>query len=735
MSQAKSIAQLEEKKQIQRAYRRLLHAIKKDVLPADKKLIRRSYEMAVRAHAKQRRKSGEPFILHPIEVATICAREIGLGPTSIMAALLHDVVEDSDVELDEIRKQFGDQIADIVEGLTKFKDIYDSASPQAENFRKILMTLTKDVRVVLIKMADRLHNMRTIGSMPQHKQLKIASETSFIYAPLAHRFGLYSIKTEMQDLCMKVTDKDRYLEIATKLNATKKERTRYINSFVDPIRPALENMGVSYRVSGRPKSIFSVANKIKKKGVPFEEIYDLFAIRIIIDVKPELEKETCWKIYSIVTDQYTPIPERLKDFITTPKANGYESLHTTVVGQKGRFVEIQIRSERMDMVAEKGFAAHWRYKGVQSTGIFETWLNSVREALENPSTDAIEFLNDFKSNLFADEIMVFTPKGDHKILPKGATALDFAFSVHSEIGYQCVAIKVNQKLVPLNHTLRNGDQISVTTSKNQKPTESWLKMVVTGKARSRIRSALKDQKRAEASFGKETLQRKLKNLKVDFELNADLLVEHFGFKNRMDFYYAITKEKVNLSEIKSFKIEGKQLVKVEKEAKVAKPKPKPLVQTARSDKVQPKLLINGEAAKKYSYSLATCCNPVQGDDVFGFLTSNKGMRIHRTTCSNATHLLANYGYKVLNVEWQDDSDSSFVATLLITGIDDIGVLQSLTDVITNKLQVNIRSLSISGEAGVYEGRISLVIHNTDQLQFTIRTLTEVEGVDTVTRVD
>ncbi len=513
----------EETRLIQGAYRDLLRSIKAKLSPEDKVNIRASYELAVRAHAEQRRKSGEPYILHPIAVAKICAEEIGLGATAIISALLHDVVEDTDITLEDIRRQFGTRIAKIVDGLTKLDSAYNAESPQAENFRKVLSTLVDDVRVVLIKMADRLHNMRTLGAMPRHKQLKIAAETSYVYAPLAHRLGLYKIRTEYLDLCMKITDPDEYRDIAQKLAETKRSRDEYVQEFIRPLRERLDSIEVPYNITGRAKSIHSIWNKIKKKNVPFEQIYDLFAVRIIVDVPVEDERLVCWQIYSIVTDVHTPIPERLKDWITTPKSNGYESLHTTVIGPKGRYVEVQIRSQRMDEIAERGFAAHWKYKGVsKNPDIYERWLDSVREILDDPNSDAVEFLGDFRSNnLFNEEVFVYTPNGDMKILPKGATALDFAFSIHTDIGYHCQAVRVNNKIVPMGYQLRNGDQVEVVTNNRQRPSEDWLKLVITGKARSRIRSAMKEERRRRGELGRETLERKLKAMKVDFELRSE----------------------------------------------------------------------------------------------------------------------------------------------------------------------------------------------------------------------
>lgn len=733
-----AINQEDEKRLIVNAYRKLLRSIKSKLDDKDRKNIRMAYDLAVEAHSKQRRKSGEPYILHPIEVARICAQEIGLGPTAIVAALLHDVVEDTEVSLGEIKEQFGDRIGLIVDGLTKLDGLYNVASPQAENFKKVLKTLLVDVRVVLIKMADRLHNMRTLGAMPKHKQLKIAAETSFIYAPLAHRLGLYSFKTEFQDLAMKITEPDLYQEIVQKIRVTKQGRTRYINEFLKPINDALQEIGYPYRTHGRPKSIYSIANKIKTKNVPFEEIYDLFAVRIIVDLPLKMEKQICWQIYSIVTDVHTPIAERLKDWITTPKSNGYESLHTTVIGPRGRYVEVQIRSERMDEIAEKGFAAHWKYKGVNDQpDMFESWFDSVRDILENPDTDSVEFINDFKTNLFNEEVYVYTPKGDLKILPKGATALDFAFSIHSDLGYHCTAIKVNKKLVPFGYKLQNGDQLSVTTSNSQKPTEDWLKMVVTGKARAKIRSSLKEEHRKHGNIGKESLQRKFKNMKVDFENNVDILAKFHGFNNRHDLYFEIAMGRIPLNELKNhFKVENNKIIEKEEEVKeVILPKkesgPKSKKLTAK-----PRLLIGGEIADKYEHSLANCCKPVMGDDVFGFLTVSSGVKIHRTSCPNSTNLMANYGYRIMKAEWVSSGDTSFAVDLRITGIDKgPGVIERLTRSISTDLGLNIRSFYIDGNEGFFEGKISLLVLNKDQLTIAIKSIKNLPEVSTVVRIE
>ena len=751
MSQVKSIPleQDADTALIQRAYRNLLRCMPEPLDTDDKRNIRAAFELAAKAHQQQRRKSGEPYILHPIEVARICVEEIGLGPTAVVCALLHDVVEDTEVSLKEIHDQFGGPVALLVDGLTKLDGLHDSESPQAENLTKVLRTMLSDVRVVLIKMADRLHNLRTIKSMAPHKQLKIAAETSTIYAPLAHRLGLYKIKTEFQDICLKITHAEEYHDIAEKLDQTRKGREQYIEAFKRPLQKALkEQLGSEVRIIGRPKSIYSIWNKIRTKQVAFEDIYDLFAIRIILNVPTEREKVACWQAYAIVTDFYKPIPERLKDWVTNPKANGYESLHTSVVGPQGRFVEVQIRSERMDEIAERGFAAHWKYKGVRGIGtkanVFENWLNQVRETLENvTSGSAVEFLADFQSNLFSEEVHVFTPKGEMKILPEGATALDFAFSIHSDIGSHCRAVKVNNRVERISYKLNNGDQIQVITEKNQRPSEDWLKYVMTSKAKNRIRAALKEEKRQLAALGRETLERKLQNMhKCPVEENADMLARWFGYPNRLEFLSAIALEQVDLSGLKSFRAEGARLVEIEGEK--APPtndgeiKPGDAVQSVKPIKHQAgkaDVFINGEPGTYYAFSFATCCNPVQGDPIFAYVGAKEGVKIHRTTCPNAPFLLANYEYRVHTAEWGATVKADFVATILVTGIDaGPGVIQQITDRISS-LGINIRSFSISGEGGYFEGRVSLVVANTHQLNQAILSLKEFKFVASVSRME
>jgi len=733
----------DEIKQVRAKFDSLLTLMKQSLQDEDKSYLEKAFELAVDAHKYQRRKSGEPYIFHPIEVARICFEEIGLGPTAVICALLHDVVEDTPVSLQEIHQMFGPKVSVIVDGLTKLDGTYnlDVESPQAENFKKVLSTLVVDVRVVLIKMADRLHNLRTIGAQPKHKQLKIAAETEYIYTPLAHRLGLYNIKTEFQDICLRITDPEMYDEISHKLSDSDQARNEYIEQFILPLKNELQQLGAPFRVLGRCKAISSIYNKIRQNKVTFEEIFDIFAVRIIFDVPVEKEKSFCWQIYSIITDVYKPIPERLKDWITTPKGNGYESLHTTVIGPKGRYVEVQIRTERMDEIAEKGFAAHWKYKGIKKQeNVYDNWLDNIREILDTKHANAMEFINDFKTNLFSEEVYVFTPKGDMRIVPKGATALDFAFEIHTDVGYHATAIKVNNKLVPMGYKLNNGDQVHVMTNKNQKPSEDWLKMVVTGKARSKIRSAMKEERRKIGEYGKEALERKLKNLKVDFEENVDIIAKQLGFRTRIDFFYALSQDEAKISDIKNYTIEsGKIVFKKEEEEPDTKAAPivEELKKIQRSAKAnRSNILVNGEPADMYQFSLATCCNPVHGDEIFAYLTSNQGLKIHRTSCSNATHLIANYGYRVLKADWEDSINSNFVVELLVTGVDSgPGVIQTLTNELSNKLGINIKSFSIEGKEGFFEGRIGIVVLNKDQLNLVVQSLEKLEGISSVVRTD
>ncbi|NJC27998.1 RelA/SpoT family protein [Neolewinella antarctica] len=728
-----------EQTELRAAYDEMLTHLAKAYGKADREQMLRAYELANFSHRYQRRKSGEPYMYHPIAVAKICAEEIGLGPTAICAALLHDVVEDTPITLADIREGFGDRIAQMVSGLTKLDSAYQNESQQAANFKKVLSTLVDDVRIVLIKMADRLHNMRTIKSMPEHKQFKIAAETSYIYAPLAHRLGLYNFRSEFLDLCMKVLERDEYQDVARKLRETKRTREDYIKHFIDPLREGLDELGYAYRIFGRPKSIYSISNKIKKKQVPFEQIYDLFAVRIIMDVEPRKEKLACWSAYTVVTEVYKGVPERLKDWVTLPKSNGYESLHTTVVGPEARFVEVQIRSERMNEIAERGFAAHWKYKGVNNQpDVYEQWFDSVRDILDDPSADSVQFLGDFRANnFFNEEVYVWTPDGDMRTLPKGSTALDFAFSVHTQVGYHTQSVLRDEKIVPLSYELQNGDRLKVITNKQQHPNEGWLKMVQTGKARSKIRQALKAERKEAGELGKEALHRRLKKLHIhDINEAVDTLAKYHFDNSHIELYYALTQEHLTMAHaLEPFIVEAGKLVAKAVELPTEEPRDQETIHRPRHHR-EPgatKLLINGEPADQLEYSMANCCNPVQGDQVFAYLTTGAGLKIHRSTCPNAQNLMANYGYRIMRAEWVSTSESSFVANLRLTGLDGgTGVIEHISHEIT-EMDLNIRSFNISGEDGFFEAKVALLVRNTDQLYLAIQALKNLPDVSTVSR--
>ncbi|MDR2281595.1 MAG: bifunctional (p)ppGpp synthetase/guanosine-3',5'-bis(diphosphate) 3'-pyrophosphohydrolase [Sphingobacterium sp.] len=722
-----------ENKEIRKRYRALLRACKPTLQKGDKQQIRMAFDLALESHKDMRRKSGEPYIYHPIAVAQIAAEEIGLGTTSIVCSLLHDVVEDTSLTLEDIEAQFGKKVAKIIDGLTKISGVFDpNSSMQAENFRKMLLTLADDVRVILIKLADRLHNMRTMEFMARHKQLKIASETSYLYAPLAHRLGLYAIKSELEDLSMKYTDPDTYKFIAKKLNEKKAERERFISNFIAPINEILIEQGIKAEIYGRPKSIHSIWNKMRKKSIPFEEVYDLFAIRVIIDSEYEKEKTECWKVYSIITDLYRPNPDRLRDWVSTPKGNGYESLHTTVMGPKGQWVEVQIRTKRMNEIAEKGFAAHWKYKESNSDNGLDQWIQKVRDILGSPEQNALDFLDDFKMNLFSDEIFIFTPKGTLIQLPNGATALDFAFEIHSDIGATCIGAKVNHKLVPLSHHLQNGDQVEIITSNKQSPKEDWLNFVVTAKAKSKIRSSLKEEKRRVAEEGKEILERKLKSLKITYNTdNINKIANFFKFPSSQELFYNVAKGTIDIKNLREYaaseKIHDNNNSQFTSHISG-------LVE--KINKKESDTILIGDDLQKVDYTLAPCCNPIPGDDIFGFLTVNDGIKIHRTSCPNASKLMANYGYRILKAQWASSQiETSFLTGIRIIGIDDVGLVNKLTTVISQEFKINIRSLSISSNEGIFEGNIMVHINNLGQLDNLINHLKLVSGITSVTRYE
>jgi len=723
-----------EKNEILKRYRALLRACKSTLQKGDKRMIRKAFDMALESHKDMRRKSGEPYIYHPIAVAQIAAEEIGLGTTSIVCALLHDVVEDTDVTLDDIEREFGKKVTKIIDGLTKISGVFDTnSSLQAENFRKMLLTLAADVRVILIKLADRLHNMRTMEFMPRDKQLKLSSETVYLYAPLAHRLGLYAIKSELEDLSMKYMESETYQFIKNKLNEKKTEREKFIRDFIEPVKTILEGQGLHADVFGRPKSIHSIWNKMKKKAIPFEEVYDLFAIRIILDSAAENEKSDCWKAYSIVTDLYRPNPDRLRDWVSSPKANGYESLHTTVMGPRGQWVEVQIRTKRMNEIAEKGFAAHWKYKEASTDSGLDQWIQKVRDMLRNPDSNALDFLDDFKMNLFSDEIFIFTPKGALIQLPTNASALDFAFEIHSDVGASCIGAKVNHKLVPLSHKLQNGDQVEIITSGKQTPKEDWLNIVVTAKAKAKIKSSLKEERRKVAEEGKEILERKLKSLKITYNSeNLHKLSYYFKLTSTQDLFYNVATGVIDLKDLKEYQASEKS-IETKPQDKIENEQVQSLLRNIKTKDSD--ILLIGEDMQKIDYKLATCCNPIPGDDVFGFITVSDGIKIHRTNCPNAAKLMSNYGYRIVKARWTNQQELAFLTGLRITGIDDVGLINKLTTVISNDFKVNIRSITVDSDNGIFEGSIMVYVNDTEHLDNLIKRLKAVKGVTAVTRFD
>lgn len=739
-----------EKQEILRRYRGLLRAATHSKSKAERKAIRKAFDISLEAHKDMRRKSGEPYIYHPISVARVVAEEMGLDTTAIVCALLHDTVEDTYLTLDDVEQLFGRREREIVDGLTKMSGVFDpGTSAQAENFRKMLLTLSNDVRVILIKLADRLDNMRTLDHMRPDKQQKIASETLFMYAPLAHRLGLYSIKTELEDLSLKYKEPEDYDAIESKLRKGKAVRTRFINAFTLPIRRALDASGIPYEILGRPKSVFSIWNKMQKQRVSFEEVYDVFAIRIILDSAVEHEKADAWRTYSMVTDFYQPNPDRLRDWISLPKANGYESLHTTVMSPSGKWVEVQIRSRRMDEIAEKGLAAHWRYKhtdklsdkhsdkdaeaGRSASENLDNWLNQIREMLESGEEDALEFIDEFKLNLHNEEIYVFTPNGDLFSLPKGATTLDFAFRVHTQIGSRCIGAKVNHKLVPLSHQLNSGDQVEIITSRKQKPKEDWLNYVVTASARSKIRHALKEEERAIANDGKDKLRKWMRRKELEFTTaNIDSLIRRLKHDSPHALFLRIASGELDLDRMGGFEVEKGKFAWVK--TSIADVPSVSLVPTPSKGSKDDLLLI-GEGLQKIDYSLASCCNPIPGDAVFGFVMVSGGIKIHRQNCSNSTNLLSKYAYRVIKAQWASRTAQQFEVSLKFTGIDDVGLVNAVTNVISADMNVNMRAISFDSSDGTFEGRVKVLVTDTGHLKKLQAKLLDVPGVWTVERVD
>jgi GTP pyrophosphokinase len=719
------------KKELLKQYRHLLKSLGKDRPQEKIDIVRDAFDLAAKAHDGTIRKSGEPYIFHPLAVAQIAVGELGLGATSAACALMHDVVEDTDVTLEDIEHKFDSKTAAIIDGLTKISTVFDTvekdSSIQAENFKKMLLTLGEDLRVILIKLCDRLHNMRTLETVSEKTRLKIASETLFIYAPLAHRLGLNAIKTEMEDLALKYTEPALFKEISDKIADSKTQRQRYIKEFIDPIKEELDASGlVITEIKGRPKSIFSIAQKMKKQNIPFEEVFDIFAVRVIVDSPYFLEKADCWKVYSIIADKYRSHTNRLRDWLSNPKSNGYEALHTTVLGPKGQWVELQIRSKRMDDIAERGLAAHWKYKQGSTVetpqdAAFENWLNLVKETLENKDLSALDLVNEFKFSVLGEEIYLFTPRGDVKNLPAGSTALDFAFAIHSEVGKCTIGAKVNHKLVPINHVLKNGDIVEILTTQKARVNSDWLNIVITGRARSKIREHLKTEKSKQSALGREIVERKFKNQGHDFtEKNINKLVKYFSKHSTAEFYHAVA-----IGEIRTDKLRiGEILVKEQKAQETARQqsenKDKPAKKPAKSAS---SLIVVGDDFEM-DYSLAKCCNPLPGDSIFGFITVGEGVKVHRVNCPNATRLMSQYGYRIIPTQWRTDGyNKKFEAKLSVSGIDDVGIVSRITDIISKDMEVNMKSINIRGnDDGTFEGQLEVFLHDLAHLEQLIEKL-------------
>lgn len=730
-------AAIAENKEIAKEYKELLKISYRTLSAADKKLIRSAFDVAVDAHKNQRRKSGEAYIFHPIAVAKIVASEIGLDATSIIAALLHDVVEDTEYNLADIEQMFGETVARIVDGLTKISALeYDSdVSLQAENFRKMLLTLSEDIRVIIIKIADRLHNMQTMDSMPEDKQVKIASETLYIYAPMAHRIGLYNIKTELEDLGLKYTEPEVYKDILSKIKDSKEEQDLYIKEFSKVIKDSLDDEKLDYEIKGRPKSIFSIRRKMITQTVTFDEVYDKFAVRIIYKSDAESEKFFAWKIYSIVTDHFRPNPMRLRDWISSPKSTGYEALHITVMGPKGRWVEVQIRSERMNEIAEKGYAAHYKYKNTEKEdGGLDNWLDKLQESLENEDINAVDFVEEFKLNLYAKEIFVFTPKGDLYSLPKGSTTLDFGFHVHTEVGLHTRGAKVNGKLVPLSHELKSGDQVEIITSEKSKPSANWLNFVVTGRARSKIKSSLKSKQKEIAADGKVVLARKLKSLKITLdEKTINQLVGYFKLKTSLDLFYRVGAGIIDNPMLKDFAAARSNTFVSFFKNRIRKPSNPEEID---KDEITLKYdqLVFGKEEEKLDYKMSNCCNPIPGDDVFGFVTVNEGIKVHKQNCPNALQLQSHYNYRIMPAKWIDSTQQEFKANLVITGIDAMGLVNNVTKVVSNNLHIDMKTVHFDSDDGIFTGKITVVVKNKSILDNLVKNIKKINGIDKVTRV-
>ena len=724
-----------ENKEIQQRYRDLIANTYRTLDEEQNKTIRKAFDIALDAHKDQRRKTGEPYIYHPIEVAKIVANEIGLGTTSIACALLHDVIEDSDYTYEDLKKIFGKKIADIVNGLTKISVMnHQNISVQSENYRKLLLTLSEDFRVILIKIADRLHNMRTLESMAPDKQKKIASETIYIYAPLAHRLGLYNIKSELEDLSLKYNNPDVYYDIANKLAVAKDQREKYVEEFKKEVSEQLKEEKLNFTIKGRAKAISSIYRKMLKQNVPFEEVFDNYAIRIIYKSDAKNEKFIAWKIYSIVTDLYHSNPQRMRDWITNPRSTGYESLHLTVLGPDKKWIEVQIRSERMDEIAEKGVAAHYKYKeGFKQNSDdrnFEQWVTQIREVIEQQQNlSTTELLDNIKLNLYSKEVFVFTPRGEIKILPVGSTALDFAFSVHSDLGMKCLGAKVNGKLVPISYVLQNGDQIDILSSQNQKPKQDWLDIVITSKAKSRIKAALNSEKNNQVAEGKEIFQRKLRHAKINFtEEEVNNVQRYFNLKTSQDLFLKFYDGTYDTTDLKKY-VDSKSAIKSFLQ-KFRKSTPTAFEETPTSDL---DLIVFGKDEEKLNYSFAKCCTVIPGDKIFGFITISDGIKVHNDNCPNAINLRANYDYRVMPAKWVNEQRYSSRVKIEIEGIDRKGLVNDITEVISNAMNIDMRSISIESHNGIFLGTITLEVKNKNQLEETLKQLKGVFSVTTVKR--
>ncbi|MGQ1889816.1 RelA/SpoT family protein [Thermophagus sp. OGC60D27] len=728
----------QERKEILDSYKKLLKASEGIVKPDEVRMIREAIDISLRKGKNIRRVSGTPALLHSLDIARIVVEEIGLGRTALICSLLYDVLRNGEMTLEEIQNRFGNHVFMIMEGLSKVAELYNrNPAIRSENFRKLLLTFAQDVRVILIIIADRLRTMRTLERYDRESQINISSEVSYLYAPMAHRLGLYNIKSEMEDLVMKYTNRDMYKFIAKKLNETKRARDRYIKEFIAPLKEELADQGLKCDIKGRTKTINSIYNKMRKQNVEFEQVYDLFAIRVIIDTEPKHEKAECWKVYSIVTDKYQPNPSRLRDWLSVPKSNGYESLHTTVLGPNHKWVEVQIRTKRMDEIAEKGLAAHWRYKGIRSERGLDQWLTNVREILENPEANVSDFIDDFKLNLYDEEVFVFTPKGDLRRLPKGATVLDFAFDVHSEIGKKCVGAKVNQKNVPLKYQLQNGDQIEVLTSSNQEPKQDWLNIVSTSRARTKLKQALRDIEFKEAELGREMLVRRLKNWKL--ELTDQLtgqLVKQFKYKTVHDFFCDIAKDKLDAGDIKEYILKDRQKEKDQVDGQQALRSAENFVPVVdREEYNAHDVLLIDKDLSNVNFQLAKCCNPILGDDIFGFVSVGGGIRIHRTNCPNAPDMRKKYGYRIVPARWTNEVGGSYLASLKITGEDNIGIVTNITQVVSKEMGLKIRSINVESHDGVFEGTLSVFVGNKHSLNLLMRKIKTIKGVFDVSRLD